>query len=75
MAYCCLRNSVIIPENRIIKITPKDLKKTLLVTIDGENNFYEDVISIETYIKDKRIKCLREFDYDFSSKINEKFLK
>lgn len=74
-AYCCLRNSVIIPENRIIKITPKDFKKTLLVTIDGENNFYEDVISIETCIKDKRIKCLREFDYDFSSKINEKFLK
>lgn len=74
-SYCCLRNSVIVPENKKITIIPTNLKKTLVVTVDGENNFYDEVKSIETYIKDKRINCLRELDYDFVSKVNEKFLK
>lgn len=74
-SYRCLRNSVIIPENRKIKIIPKASKNKLIITVDGENNYYDNVISIETFINKKRINVLREMDYDFALKINEKFLK
>jgi len=72
-AYRSLLNSVVLPEDKLIKIIPKN--KNLLVTIDGENKFYDDVFYIETSVEDKKIHCLRNLDYDFSSKINEKFLK
>ena len=34
-----------------------------------------NVIKIETIMKDKTIKCLRNKDYNFIKKINEKFIK
>ena len=46
----------------------------LMVTIDGENNIYEEVENINTSIKDKKIKCLRFSHYNFPQKINEKLL-
>ena len=36
---------------------------------------YDNVIKIETIMKDKTIKCLRNKDYNFIKKINEKFIK
>ena len=56
-----------------LRMTPKN--NNLLITVDGENYSYNDVESIETYVDKKRIKCLRRKDYNFSKKINEKFLK
>lgn len=73
-SYSTLSNSVILPENKRITLIPTR-NNNLLITIDGENNFYNDVRKIETVINKKRIKCLRRKDYDFSKKINEKFLK
>lgn len=73
-SYSTLSNSVILPENKRITLIPTR-DNNLLITIDGENNFYNDVRKIETVINKKRIKCLRRKDYDFSKKINEKFLK
>ena len=72
-SYRNLLNSVIIPENKVIKIIPKN--KELLVSIDGDNKNINDVCLIETFIKRKRIKCYRNNHYDFSKKINEKFLR
>lgn len=72
-SYRSLLNSVVLPEEKIIKVIPKT--KNLLITIDGENKLYDEVDYIETSVKDKRIKCLRGSYYDFSIKINEKFLK
>lgn len=72
-SYRSLLNSVVLPEDKLVKIIPKN--KNILVTIDGENKIYDNVLYIETTIKEKRIKCLRSKDYDFSLKINEKFLK
>ena len=59
----------------MIKIVPNKEKDSLIVTVDGENNFYDNVSLIETSVEDKRIKCLRKKDYDFFEKVNEKFLK
>ena len=73
MSYRNLLNSVIIPEEKKIFIIPKN--KDLLIQVDGDNNIYDNVSLIETYIHKKRIKCYRDKNYDFSKKINEKFLK
>lgn len=72
--YRSLLNSVIIPDKRVISIVPEIDKRDLIVTIDGENNFYNDVDSIETKIDSKKIKCLRLSHYNFPQKINEKLL-
>ena len=72
-SYRNLLNSVIVPEDKKISIIPKN--NNLLITIDGDNNIYDNVSLIETYIHKKKIKCYRDKNYDFSKKINEKFLK
>ncbi len=72
-SYRTLLNSVIIPEERRIKIIPQN--KEIIITIDGKNKVYNNVKKIEVSVKDKRIKCLRMYDYDYTKKINEKFLK
>ena len=72
-AYRSLFNSVIIPDKKVIDIIPDD-RKDLLVTIDGENNFYKDVSNIATKIDSKKIKILRLKHYNFPQKINEKLL-
>lgn len=51
------------------------VKPDLILSVDGENIFYQDVKRIETSVKGKCIKCLREKDYNFINKINDKFLK
>lgn len=71
--YRNLLNSVVLPENSLVEIIPDN--KDLLITIDGENNIYDNVLKIETSVKEKRIKVLRTIDYNFVEKINEKFLK
>lgn len=71
--YRNLLNSVILPETALVEILPEN--NNLLITIDGENKIYDNVIKIETSVKEKRIKVLRTMDYNFLEKINEKFLK
>ena len=73
-SYRNLLNSVILPENKKVTLIPKN-KNDILITIDGENNKYIDVDKIETFVDKKRISLLRRKDYNFSKKINDKFLK
>ena len=72
--YRTLLNSVIIPSNMEVTVIPENNKKDLLVTIDGENNFYNNVNLIKTSIQNRTIKCLRLKHYNFPEKINEKLL-
>lgn len=72
--YRSLANSVIVPDNMPITLIPKRNNGNLIVTVDGDNNFYEGVISIETVIN-RTVKILRMKDYNFIQKINDKFLK
>lgn len=74
-AYRTLLNSVVIPQDSVIDIVPHEDKRNLIVSVDGENIFYEGVIRIETFVKNRRIKCFREKDYNFIDKVNEKFVK
>lgn len=73
--YRNLLNGIVIPEDKLITIIPEKEKRNLIVTIDGENNLYEDVIKIKTIVSKKRIKCLRMNTYNFIDIVNEKFLK
>lgn len=74
-SYHGLTNSVIIPSNKIIKLVPKRNNGNLIVTIDGDNKFYNNVTKIETSMRTQTIKIIRKKDYNFIRKINEKFLK
>lgn len=73
-SYKSLRNSVIIPSKRKIYIIPK-LNNSLLITLDGISYCYDDIISIKVLIEKKKIKCLRMHNYDYTRRINEKFVK
>lgn len=72
--YRSLLNSVIIPDKKEIEIIPSNKTDDYIVTIDGENNVYDNVEKITTIIDDKKIKCLRLSHYNFSEKIKEKLL-
>lgn len=69
-----LTNSIIIPSSKEVLIIPRHNDNDILLTIDGKNVFYNDVLSIKTVIKDC-IKIIRKKDYNFIKKINDKFLK
>lgn len=71
--YRVLRNSVVIPESRKITIIPNSENHNLLITVDGENRYYNDVLKIEVVVN-KKIKLIRMNEYDYTKKINEKFL-
>lgn len=74
-AYRDLLNSVIIPEDKKIIIVPQKKNRDLMISIDGENQFYQQVSSIETSVSKKKIKCLRMNNYSYTKIINDKFLK
>ena len=74
-SYRSLLNSLIVPSDKIISIRPEVVSKNVLITIDGDNYKYNDVIRVDTYIRDKEINLNRMNDYDMIKKINEKFLK
>lgn len=73
-SYRDVLNSIIIPEYRAITIKPTLETKNLLISVDGENNFYNDVEEITTIVRNKKIKCLRMSNFSYARKINEKFL-
>lgn len=73
-SYQTLANPVIVPSNVDVIIKPETINRNVIVTVDGNNQRYEDVESINTTIKNKKIKCLRFSHYNFPQKINEKLL-
>lgn len=72
--YKTISNSIVLPQNKNITLLPTKTDN-LILTVDGVNKVYDNVIKIETIMKDKTIKCLRNKDYNFIKKINEKFIK
>ena len=71
--YKSLSNSLIIPDNMVIRLVPKRNNGNVIITLDGDNNFYEGVERIETVIN-KTVKVIRLKDYNFIRKVNDKFL-
>ncbi len=71
--YRTLANSLVLPQNKNIEIIPVS-NKNLIVTVDGENKYYENIDKIDTILSDKTIMCYQNIDYNFVKKINDKFL-
>ena len=71
--YRTLTNSLVLPQNKNIEIIPVS-NKNLIVTVDGENKYYQNVDKIDTILSDKTIMCYQNIDYNFVKKINDKFL-
>ena len=74
-SYRTLLNSVIIPSEKVITILPNRGEKNLMLMVDGDNKFYNNVEKITLSIPNKTIKVIRKKDYNFVQKINDKFLK
>ena len=74
-AYKSLVNSVIVPEDKVIKVVPLNPKNQFVIYYDGTVKSYTNVVSIVTKISKKKISCLRMNNYSYSTIINEKFLK
>ena len=69
-----LRNSVIIPFDRKITLEAKKNNNFILM-VDGKNNYYQDVEEIRISRKEENIKVIRQPNYNFIQKVNDKFLK
>lgn len=72
--YRTLNNSVIIPEEKEIKMTSTK-NSNFIISIDGENKIYRNVREIKTRVGSKKIFCLRMNEYNYSNIIYDKFLK
>lgn len=72
--YNTLRNTMIIPSDKKVLIKVIDDYKNLSVCIDGENKIFNNVESIETYVSNKTITCLRMNEFHFIKGINNKIL-
>ena len=65
---------MIIPFDRTISLEPtKD--NHFIIMVDGQNKIYEDVEEIKLSGNGKPIKVIRQSNYDFIQKVNDKFLK
>ena len=73
-SYHSLGNSLVIPSNKVITLVPNVRRNNLLITVDGENVFYNHVLKIEVQIQ-KNIKVIRKKDYNYIRKINDKFIQ
>ena len=70
--YISLNNSLIIPSDKFVIIEPND--SDIIIPIDGKNKYIKDVIKVKTFISNEYIKILRQSNYDFFKKLNNKFL-
>ena len=71
-AYRNLINSIVLPEKLHVEIYPS--KKTVLAIFDGENRRYDNVLKIECFVKNKKLKFLRMKEYNYIDIVHEKFL-
>ncbi len=72
--YHTLKNSIIVPSKKMISLLPSCKDNDLVITIDGDNYYYQDIVSVNIVVLDKTIKVIRKKDYSFIKKVNEKFL-
>ena len=74
-AYRCFTSSIIFSSESIIKIIPEyRFEDSILIVIDGVEYRFNHMSNIEVSISDLKIKLLRMLDYEFWSRVSEKFL-
>lgn len=72
--YRTLTNSVVLPENKEIKLIPRGRTKDLIIVIDGVNYLANDLEYIKVLISQDKLNCIRLNNYEYTNIINDKFL-
>ncbi|WP_286316225.1 NAD(+)/NADH kinase [Romboutsia ilealis] len=74
-AYRCFTSSIIFSSESIIKIIPEyRFENSILIVIDGIEYRFNHMSNIEISISDLKINLVRMLDYEFWSRVSEKFL-
>ena len=74
-AYRSFTSSIILPENAVIDVYPEDkFENSMLIVSDGIEYKYPNIEKISLSTSQTCIKLLRLKDYEFWSKVTEKFL-
>ena len=63
-----------LPSDLTLGIVPESSDKIIYITSDGIETGYSDLEEIEVKISDKSVNLVRFSDYDFWSKVKDKFL-
>ncbi len=72
--YNTLRNPIVIPGDKKIRIETEEGYDDLFVHVDGVNHSIINAESIKTFISNKMIKCLRMEEFHFVKVVNNKLV-
>ncbi|MBE6028643.1 MAG: NAD(+)/NADH kinase [Clostridiales bacterium] len=73
-AFRSFTSSIMLPSDLTLGIVPEESDKTIYITNDGIENEYDNLKEIKVSISDKSVNLIRFSDYDFWSKVKDKFL-
>ena len=73
-AFRSFTSSIMLPSDLTLGIVPEESDKIIYITNDGIENEYANLKEIKVSISDKSVNLIRFSDYDFWSKVKDKFL-
>lgn len=74
-AYRCFTSSIICSHDSIVNVSPEcEFENSTLVVVDGLEYNFKEIDNISLSISDRKIKLLRTSNYEFWSRVCEKFL-
>ena len=74
-AYRCFTSSIIFSIDSIIKIVPEyRFEDSILIVVDGVEHRFRQISDIQIFSSDMKINLLRMSNYEFWSRVSEKFL-
>ncbi|WP_129599658.1 NAD(+)/NADH kinase [Anaerophilus nitritogenes] len=74
-AYRSFTSSIIVPKDSTIKVYPEyTFENSILIVTDGMEHKYYEIEEIHLRMSEMKAKILRLKDYDFWTKVKEKFL-
>lgn len=74
-AYRCFTSSIICSHDSVVNVSPEhEFENSTLVVVDGLEYDFKQIDNISLSISDRKIKLLRTSNYEFWSRVCEKFL-
>lgn len=74
-AYRCFTSSIICSQDSVVNVSPEcKFENSTLVVVDGLEYNFKEIDNISLLISDKKIKLLKTSNYEFWSRVCEKFL-
>lgn len=74
-AYRSFTSSIICSDDSVVKVSPEcDFENSTLIVVDGMEYYFKEINNINLSISDTKIKLLRTSNYEFWSRVSEKFL-